>query len=191
MAGTSIVPQIALNEDQRAERKLLITVAEWTEPTATAGVRTDPIREILGKRTEDSSIDYNTDIATSTDILGFNYTDVNKTQPEQAFDPFLILGGSRLAAYLNYIRNRNALTELSDFTIYVITAFIDSGDASATPPTHQYQTQKQVHCTIEYQSIGGDVNVNMPITVHYSNESSYGYVDQLTKNFTFTEVTNI
>lgn len=184
---TSIVPQINLNDGQRAERKLLITVAEWTEPTETAGTRTDPIREILGKRTEDSSIDYNTDIATSTDILGFNYTDVNKTQPEQTFDPFLILGGSKLAAYLNYIRNRNALTELSDFTIYVITAFIDSG----TDAAHKYQTQKQVHCTIEYQSIGGDVNVNMPIIVHYSNEITYGYVDELTKNFTFTEVANI
>ena len=191
MPATSIVPQINLNDGQRAERKLLITVAEWTEPTATPGTRTDPIREILGKRTEDSSIDYNTDIATSTDILGFNYTDVNKTQPEQAFDPFLILGGSKLAAYLNYIRNRNALTELSDFTIYVITAFIDSGDATATPPTHAYQTQKQEHCTIEYQSIGGDVNVNMPITVHYSNEITFGTVDKLSSDFVFSEVTNI
>lgn len=186
MAATTVVPQINLNTDQRAERKLLITVAEWYEPTKDGDNPGEPekVREILGKRTEDSSIDYNTDIATSTDILGFNYTDVNKTQPEQAFDPFLILGGSRLAAYLNYIRNRNALTELSDFTIYVITAFI--GDA-----TNGYQTQKQDHCTIEFQSIGGDVNVNMPITVHYSNEITHGTVDVLTKNFVFTEDVNV
>ena len=188
---TSIVPQIALNTDQRAERKLLITVVEWTEPTETAGTRTDPIREILGKRTEDSSIDYNTDIETSTDILGINYTDVNKTQPEQSFDPFLILGGSKLAAYLDYIRRRNALTELSDFTVYIITAYIDSGDPTATPATHAYACEKQTGCTIEFQSLGGDVNVNFPITLHFSNNTTAGTVNKLGLDFTFTADANI
>lgn len=212
-----------LNLHQRAERKLLITVAEWRdndngkmyilqdkEPgdwdtnykdyyTQTAGTPptyshvtgdTAPTwqastyytrvnREILGRRTEDSSIEYNADIETTTDILGINYTDLNKTQPQQDFDPFLILGGSLLGAKLNDIRKRNALTELSAFTLYVITAFV--GDS-----TNGYEAERHTDCTITYNSIGGDANVNMPISAYFSNAITNGTVNKLSDDFTFT-----
>ena len=166
------VEQFNLSTGQRAERKLLITVAEWMESAT-------QVREILGTRTEDSSIDYNPDIETTTDILGINYTDLNKTQPQQDFDPYLILGGSKLGAKLNDIRRRNALSELSQFTVYIITAFV--GDA-----TNGYATEKHTGCTIAYNSIGGDSNVNFPISVYYSNDITTGTVDKLSDDFTFT-----
>lgn len=166
------IAQFNLNDGQRAERKLLITVAEWTESSA-------QVREILGRRTEDSSIDYNADIETTTDILGINYTDLNRTQPQQDFDPYLILGGSKLGAKLNDIRRRNALSELNAFTVYIITAFI--GDS-----TNGYATEKHTGCTIVYNSIGGDANVNMPISVYFSNNITTGTVDKLSDDFTFT-----
>ena len=215
----SDIKQFNLRQGQRAERKTLITVAEWTEYTLTTsapadwstnyedyftrtqtptGYVYDPVtdaeaptwaantyysasqeREIMGTRTEDSSIEYNTDIATSTDILGNNYSDVNKTQPSQSFDPFLVLGGSKLGAFLNDIRRRNALSELDQFTMYIITAFI--GDA-----TNGYEAEKQTNCTISYDSMGGDVNVNFPITVNYSNKITTGKVDKLSADFVFT-----
>jgi hypothetical protein len=168
------VEQFNLSQGQRAERKLLITVAEWTE----SGDNT-PIREILGTRTEDSSIDYNPDIETTTDILGINYTDMNRTQPQQDFDPFLILGGSKLGAKLNDIRRRNALSELSQFTVYIITAFV--GDT-----TNGYAAEKHTGCTIAYNSIGGVANVNFPISVYYSNKITNGTVDKLADDFVFT-----
>lgn len=170
------VTQFNLNDGQRAERKLLITVAEWTEGT---GASATEVREILGRRTEDSSIDYNADIETTTDILGINYTDLNRTQPQQDFDPYLILGGSKLGAKLNDIRRRNALSELNDFTVYIITAFI--GDS-----TNGYATEKHTGCTIVYNSIGGDSNVNMPISVYFSNNITTGTVDKLSDDFVFT-----
>jgi len=178
------VKQINLRDGQRAERKLLVTVAEWEEPLdGTTG--SEVVRELLGTRTEDSSIDYNADIQDSTDILGNNYTDVNKTQPTQAFDPFLILGGSRLGAYLNDIRRRNALSELTGaFTIYVITAFI--GDE-----TNGYEAEKHAESTITYESFGGDANVNFPITVHFSNKITTGKVDKIAADFVFTEDVSI
>lgn len=165
------VSPINLPTHQRAPRKLLITVAEWTEGSTEK-------REVLGRRTEDSSIEYNADIETTTDILGINYTDVNRTQPQQDFDPYLILGGSELAAKLNDIRRRNAIEELSQFTIYIITAF--AGTAGA------YEAEKHVNCTIAYNSIGGDTNVNMPISVYLSNDITNGTVDKLSDDFTFT-----
>lgn len=181
--ATATPTQINLSAGQRAERKLLITVAEWLEGTTT-------VREILGTRTEDSSIEYNADIQQSTDIRGINYADVNKTQPQQDFDPFLVLGGSKLAALLNDIRRRNALSELSQFTMYVITAYIGNS-------TNGYEAERHSNCTIAYTSLGGDSNVNFPISVYYSNDwngsgaPSTGTVDSLDANFVFTADANV
>lgn len=172
------IKQFNLANGQRAERKQLVTVAEWTESTgATTGELTETVRELLGTRTPDSSIEYNPDIETSTDILGNNYTDVNKTQPEQAFDPFLVLGGSRLGAKLNDIRRRNALNELDQFNIYVITTFVGQDGA--------YEAEMHEGCTITYDSFGGESNVNFPITVHYSNKITTGTVDKIKPDFVF------
>lgn len=174
------VAEFNLSAGQRAERKLLITVAEWNETTGTGqNATTTQVREILGTRTPDSSIEYNADIETSTDIRGFNYTDINRTQPQQDFDPYLILGGSKLGAKLNDIRRRNALSELSQFTVYIITAFI--GDS-----TNGYEAEKHTDCTIVYTSIGGESNVNFPISVYFSNNITTGTVDKLSDDFTFT-----
>ena len=176
------VKQFNLPEKQRAERKSFLTVAEWQEGTST-------VREILGTRTEDSSIEYNADVAQSTDIRGINYADVNKTQPQQSFDPFLVLGGSKLGALLNDIRRRNALAELNQFTIYVITAFVGT--------TGAYEAEKHEDCTIVYESMGGDANVNFPITVYYSNDCdgkgapATGTVDKLSDDFVFTQDVNL
>ena len=142
-------------------------------------------REILGTRTPDSSVAYNPDTETSTDIRGINYTDVNKTQPQQDFDPYLVLGGSKLGAKLNDIRRRNALAELSQFKAYIITAFI--GDA-----TNGYEAERHEGCTILYNSMGGDSNVNFPISLYLSNnwagtgKPGTGTVDKLAEDFEFT-----
>ena len=165
------VTQFNLREHQRAERKLLLTVVEWKEGTS-------DVREIVGRRTEDSSIDYNADIETTTDVLGINYTDVNRTQPQQDFDPYLILGGSKLGALLNDIRRRNALSELDQFNVYIITAFAGT--------TGAYEAEKHTGCTIAINSIGGDTNVNMPISVYFSNDVTLGTVDKLADDFVFT-----
>ena len=166
------VEQFNLANGQRAERKLLITVAEWTDGNS-------QVREILGTRTEDSSIEYNSDIETTTDILGINYTDLNRTQPQQDFDPYLILGGSKLGAKLNDIRRRNALSELNQFTMYIITAFVGNSNDG-------YAAEKHVNCTITYNSIGGETNVNFPISVYFSNDITSGTVDKLSDDFVFT-----
>jgi len=107
---------------------------------------------------------------------------LNKVQPEQQFDPYLVLGGSKLGAKLHDIMLRNALSELNQFTVYLITSYL-----TTTVEGHKvYRTQKQTECTITYDSLGGDVNVNFPITVHFSNKSTNGYVNKLSDDFTFT-----
>ncbi len=180
MAAETTIKQVNLRNGQRAERKLLVTVAEWTEPTLDGDTEgTEEVRELLGTRVEDSPINYNPDIQESTDILGNNYTDINKTQPSQEFSPNTVLGGSRLTAYLNDIRRRNALSELQGFTIYVITAFIGN-------ETDGYECEKHSNCSITYDSIGGSANVDFPFTVHFSNKITTGTVDKIAPDFVFT-----
>ena len=170
-----------LNTGERAQRKTLITVAEW-------GTGNTPDREILGTRTEDSSIELNADIETSTDIRGITYTDVNKTEPQQDFDPYYLLGGSKLGEYLLQAMLENDIAKYNNvFTIYIITAIIDSGSGQ----THAYKTIKHTGCSIIPTAVGGDSYVNMPIEVHYSNNIAVGTVDKLSDDFTFTEVTNL
>lgn len=162
-----------LTTGQRADRKMLLTVAEWTESGST-----QPKRQILGHRIESSAIDYNHDITSITDILGENYTDVNKSQPQQSFEPYTITGGDALAEFLNDKRRRNALSELNSFTVYIITAFKKDGN--------DYEAEKHSDCTIVYNSIGGDTKTDMPITVYFSNKITLGTVDKLTSDFQFT-----
>lgn len=172
-----------LANKERAQRKTLITVAEWTPTGAT-----EPHREILGARTEDSSIEFNADIATSTDILGITYTDVNKTEPQQSFDPFFLLGGSKLGEYLADAALENRINDYNGkFNVYIIAAFIN--DKNGTTAATKYKAVKHTGCSIIPTSIGGDAYVSMPIEVHYSNDITSGTVDKLADDFVFTSNT--
>lgn len=169
-----------LATNERAQRKTLITVAEWTPAGATGNT---PVREILGVRTEDSSIEFNADVATSTDILGTTYTDVNKTEPQQSFDPFFLLGGSALGEYLVEAALENRIQDYNGkFNVYIIAAFISEG----TGATAKYKTVKHTGCSIVPTSMGGDAYVSMPIDVYYSNNITVGTVDKLANDFEFT-----
>lgn len=210
---------VNLNPGVRAQRKTLITVAEWqgaaydvytlvtAEPaqfdptlyykksgdTYVAGTVSDEwaantwyskststqYREILGTRTEDSSVEFNPDIQTSTDILGITYTDVNKTEPQQDFDPFYLLGGSALGSYMAEAALKNDIDAYNNvFDVYLITAFIGTEGS--------YKAVKHTGCSIIPTAIGGDSYVNMPIEVHFSNNITSGTVDKLANDFVFT-----
>ena len=171
-----------LNEGQRAQRKELITVAEWSTGS---GTNATTHKEIIGVRTEDSSIEFNPDIETVTDILGITYTDVNKTEPQQTFDPHYIVGGSDLDEYLTQAALKNDINAFNGvFDIYIITAFIVDGEPSTTDG--KYYAVKHQGCTILPTSIGGSNYTSMPLEVHFSNDIVEGTVDKLTDDFTFT-----
>ena len=151
------------------------TAPTWAESTYYKTVD----RAILGKRTPDSSIEYNLDTEDSTDILGQNYHDVNKSQPSQGFDTHPILGGDKFSEKLNDIRRRNALTELNQFTVYVITLFVGNS-------TNGYDTERHTECSVDYESIGGESVVNFPFTIYLSNKLTLGTVNKAKLDFTFT-----
>ena len=174
----------ALATGQVAERKLLMTVAEWGGTWGDGGY-TGGQKEVLGIRTEDSSIEFNPDIETTTDICGITYTDVNKTEPQQDFDPMFIRGGSALGEYLSARAIRNDIAAYNNvFNVYIITAYYGEGTGKALT---SYYAVRHRDCSIIPTSIGGDTKLSMPIEVHFSNVITEGTVDKLDATFTFTE----
>lgn len=168
--------QFNLRDKQLAERKLLLTVVEWKEGNTI-------VRELLSAKIASSEIDYNPDAETVTDVLGGTRTFVKKTQPQQELEGYSIFGGSKLGTKLNDIRRRNAISELKQFTVYVITAFVLTN--------HGYEAEKHVNCTIMYDSLGGASKLEFPVTIYYSNDIDNGVVDKLSDDFTFTSYSTL
>lgn len=165
---------INLEEGVRAQRKLMVTVAEWTPKG-----KTEPLREMLGSYTEDSSIETNANVETITDVLGITHTTVTKTEPQQGFDPVYIQKDSALGVYLTIATLTNDIDAYNGvFTIYTIMLFL--GEEGA------YFATKQKGCTIQVNSIGGSSYVSIPIDISYSNDIEVGTVDKFAKNFVFT-----
>ena len=181
----------AVDTYQKVERKYLVTVAAWGDKTGSI----EEYREILGVRTDDSSIELNADTETLTDILGITYTDVNKTEPQQDLDPFQITGGSALGKYLSNALLTNDINAYNAcFTVYIV-AIYDNKDITSTTPQTNATAIRHEHCTILPTAIGGDLSVNMPIEVHFSNDITKGKVTlsngKLEPTFTFTADTSI
>lgn len=157
--------ELSMLQNQRAERKMLITIAAWKEGELQKAA-------ILGARTEDSSIEFNADIETTTDILGINYTDLNKTQPQQSFDPAYVIGGDALMAYMNAAALENNINAYNGvFDIYVVAAYLKDAN--------KFFAVKHAGCSIIPQSIGGDAFVSMPYDVYFSNDITKGSVTSI------------
>lgn len=168
---------LAMKAGQRAERKTLITVATWKEDEDTVKAA------ILGARTEDSSIEFNGDVETSTDVLGINYTDLGKTQPQQSFDPAYLIGGDELMAYMNRAALENNINAYNGvFDVYIVAAYLTD--------TGKFFTVKHSGCSIIPQSLGGSDFVSLPYDVHFSNNITKGSVNSIKREDLLEIATN-
>lgn len=122
--------------------------------------------EILGYGVEDATMSFNHDVSTVVDILGISHTDVSAAKPQLDLDPMNIRGGQKLSAKLLDIERRNAVSELSEFEVLNVHAYL--GDDSA------FLAEKHANCTIVPQSLGGSSYVGMPLNVHLSNDKVLG-----------------
>jgi hypothetical protein len=166
---------------QKAERKLLVTCVNVGDSvTQTSGT---PEWEIVGVGVEDSTIDFNPDTETTTDILGITETTVNKLETSQSLEPMTVRGGSKLALKLYNQVKYGRLSELSMYEVMIISAFVN-GSSSGT-----YEAEVHKNCTLTPQSIGGSSYVDMPIDINYSNDKIHGTVNNYKygTTITFTE----
>lgn len=166
-----------LQDGQKAERKLLVTAVNVGEKLG-AGT---PEWQIIGVGVEDSSIEYNPDTTTSTDILGISTTIINKLETSQTLEPMVVLGGSKLALKLYNQVKYGRLSELAMYEVMQIHAYVGAEGA--------YEAEVHKNCTLTPQSLGGSATVDMPINISYSNDKVHGTVDNYKygATVTFTE----
>lgn len=158
----------------KAERKMVATYVD-------VGTSDTPEWEIVGAGVEESSIEFNADVSTVTDILGITETSVNKFEEAQSFDPNELRGGQKLNAILLDIVRRRAFSELSNFKVMRAYKFLGTDSA--------IEAEYDTGCTITPQSLGGSSYVGMPIDINFSGERTFGTVNSL-KNPTFTPKVN-
>lgn len=151
----------------KAKRKLLMTFVDTNSLNeSSSGYEW----EIVGRGVEDSSIELNPDTETTTDILDITTTEVNKWEPVQSFDPNTVRGGSKLNFLLHQIWQNKEKEKLSQFNVLIVYAYI-TGETEKT-----FEAEVQKGCTINITSIGGSSNVDMPIEITFSNDSTKGSV---------------
>ena len=165
-----------LKDGQKAERKLLVTAVNVGD-SITKGSGT-PEWQIIGVGVEDSSIEYNPDTETITDILGITETTVNKLETSQTLEPMTVRGGSKLAIKLYNQIKYNRVSEFSMYEVMQIHAYVGTDGA--------YEAEVHKNCTITPQSLGGDAYVDMPIDINYSNDKVHGTVDNYKYGSTIT-----
>ena len=165
-----------LADGQKAERKLLVTAINVGESIGTGTGAAE--WEIVGVGVEDSSIEFNPDVETITDILGITTTTVNKLEVSQSLEPMTVRGGSKLAIKLYNQIKYNRLSELAMYEVMQIHAYV--GEAG------QYEAEIHKGCTVTPQSLGGDSTVDMPIDINFSNDKIHGTVNDYKYGSTIT-----
>ena len=145
----------------KATRRLLMTFVD-------VGEGSTPEWELVGRGVEDSSIELNPNIETTTDILGITETAVTKWEPNQNFDPNTVKGGSKLNFMLHKIWQDKTPELLSKFDVLIVYAYIGESE--------NFEAEIQKNCTINITSIGGSAYVDMPIEISFSNDIEKGTV---------------
>ena len=146
------------------------------------GTESAPEWEMLGYKVEESSIEYNWDIETITDIRGITTSSINKSEPSQSMDGYRYNKDSKFLQTLNSSAVRNAYTEMTSFEVLTAYGFLrdEAGKCLA---------KREKNCTITPESIGGSGNIEMPFTIAYSNDFVFGSIQEITSSPTFTEGT--
>ena len=165
-----------LKDGQKAERKLLVTAVNVGDSISDSSGT--PEWQIIGVGVEDSSIEYNPDTETITDILGITETTVNKLETSQTLEPMTVRGGSKLAVKLYNQIKYNRVSEFAMYEVMQIHAYVGTDGA--------YEAEVHKNCTITPQSLGGDAYVDMPIDINYSNDKVHGTVDNYKYGSTIT-----
>lgn len=165
-----------LQDNQKAERKLLVTAVNVGDPMSQTGGT--PEWQIVGVGVEDSAIEFNPDTETVTDILGITETTVNKFETAQSLEPMTVRGGSKLAVKIYNQVKYNRMSEFAMYDVMQIHAYVGSEG--------EYEAEIHKNCTLTPQSIGGSSYVDMPIDINYSNDKIHGTVNAYRYGSTIT-----
>lgn len=136
------------------------------------GTASAPVWSPLGKRTTDSSEEFDWGEETSQDILGHTYTKMKKPTITQSFDPWDLDGGDAAQQMIHDLaivqQNAQALTNMDMMIAHFYTTA--SGE-SAGSFAERYDA-----CMVKPSGLGGEGggNIGMPVDVTYGGNRTVG-----------------
>lgn len=156
------------------ERKLLLLYLNTGSSDA-------PTWKVLGKRVEDSSMEYDWGDESKTDILGDTYSTMKTPVITQTFDPCELDSGdeAQLKIWKQSIQQQDIAAMCSN-DLLVVHAY------TGTPETGAF-AERYPASMVKPSGLGGSSNVGMPVDVTLGGKRSTGVAKTSGGVLTFTE----
>ena len=144
------------------------------------GTSEAPVWSVIGKRVEDSSMEYDWGDETKTDILGDTYTSLKTPTITQTFDPCELDASDKAQLRLwNQSIKDHDVAAMSNNDVLVVHAY--TGDAESGAFAERYMSS-----TVRPTSLGGSSNIGMPIDVTFGGKRQTGTATSSGGTVTFT-----
>ena len=159
---------------QVVDRKLLILYLN-------TGTNSAPVWSPIGKRVEESSMEYDYSEESKTDIFGEIYTTMKKPVITQSFEPCELDSGdaAQVKIWNQSIKEQN-VAAMANNDLLVVHAYAGTADTAVF--AERYES-----CMVKPASRGGSSNVGMPIDVTYGGTRTTGTAAIADGAVTFTK----
>ena len=156
-----------------AQRQLLILYLN-------TGTAQAPAWSAVGKRVEDSSMEYDWGEESKTDIFGQTYTTMKKPTITQTFDPCELDGGDAAQLYIwNKAIKEQDVAALTNMDMLVVHAYAGTADTAVF-------AERYSSCAVKPSGLGGSSNIGMPIDVTFGGKRTTGTAATEDGTVTFT-----
>lgn len=144
------------------ERRLLILYLNTGTGSGT------PTWSPIGKRVEDSSMEYDWGEETKTDIFGKIYTTMKKPTITQTFDPCELDAGDAAQVKLwNMAIKEQNVAAMANNDLLVVHHYAGTADTAVF-------AERYSACMVKPSGLGGSANVGMPIDVTFGGTRTVG-----------------
>lgn len=162
-------------ENQTVDRDLLILCLN-------TGTSEAPVWSPVGKRVNDSSMEYDWSEETSTDILGDTYTTLNKPKVTQSFDPWTLDAGDKaqVKVWNDAIHDQDT-NAMANNDMLVLHLYAGTADTAVF-------AERYAACAVKPNSLGGagGGKLGMPINVSFGGTRTTGTAGVKDGTITFT-----
>lgn len=149
------------NPGQTVERNLLLLYLN-------TGTDSAPAWSVIGKRVEDSSMEFDWGDESKKDILGETYTTMKKPTITQTFDPCELDSADKAQEKIwnLAVRDQDAAA-LSNQDMLVVHCYAGTADTAVF-------AERYSGCAVKPSGLGGSGNVGMPIDVTFGGKRTVG-----------------
>jgi hypothetical protein len=146
---------------QVVDRKLLILYLN-------TGENEEPVWSPIGKRVEESSMEYDFNEESKTDIFGEVYTTMNKPIVTQTFEPCELDAGDKAQVKIwnQAIRDQD-VAAMANNDLLVVHAYAGTADTAVF-------AERYASCLVKPASLGGSANVGMPLDITFGGTRTKG-----------------